>query len=344
MVNVVRVTISGLAAQLGLSKASVSCALNGRPGVSEATRARVLALAAELNWHPSSSARALSRSRADAIGIVLKRDPELLGSEPYYMSLLAGVEDVLLYADQTLLLRMVGTESGRDTAVYQRWSAERRVDAVMLFDLVVNDERPALLENLGLPYVAHGSRMTPVGGPTFIYDLEREAAMIVAHFADLGHVDILHLTGPQIFAHESDRRRAIIAAAAQCQLQPVFIECDYTMECAETLLREQLAKKFAPTAIITSNDMMALGVASALRAFGRNDIAVMSWDDSMFCRIATPSITSLSRFAEEQGRRSTRMLMDVLSGVDPVDDTAMPSELIVRQTSVAREHSGVLHN
>ena len=87
-----RVTIGGLADRLGLSKASVSYALNGQPGVSAETRQRVLALAEELGWHPSSSARALSRARSDAIGIVLRRDPGLLGAEPYYMSLLAGVE------------------------------------------------------------------------------------------------------------------------------------------------------------------------------------------------------------------------------------------------------------
>lgn len=333
----VRVTISGLAAQLGLSKASVSYALNGEPGVSEATRERVLALATELGWYPSSSARALSRSRTDAIGIVLKRDPELLGSEPYYMSLLAGVEGVLLQTDQTLLLRMVGFEDGRDTVVYQKWSAERRVDGVMLFDLIVNDERPGLLERLGLPYVAHGSRMTPVGGPTFIYDLEDEASMIVGHFAELGHVDILHLTGPQVFAHESDRRRAIGAAAERVALRPVFVECDYTMERAEAITRKLLGADFAATAIITSNDMMALGVASALRALGRRNIAIMSWDDSLFCRVVAPTITALARFPEEQGRRSTRMLLDVLAGVEPSEILAWPSELIVRETSARHE-------
>lgn len=332
-----RVTISGLAAQLGLSKASVSYALNGEPGVSEATRERVLALATELGWYPSSSARALSRSRTDAIGIVLKRDPELLGSEPYYMSLLAGVEDVLLHADQTLLLRMVGSENGRDTVVYQKWNAERRVDGVMLFDLTVDDERPGLLDRLGLPYVAHGSRMTPVGGPTFIYDLEGEASMIVRHLAELGHVDILHLTGPQVFAHESDRRRAIGAAAKRAALRPVFVECDYTMERAEAITRELFGADFTATAIVTSNDMMALGVASALRALGRRNIAIMSWDDSLFCRIAVPTITALARFHEEQGRRSTRMLLDVLAGVEPSEILAWPSELIVRETSVRHE-------
>ena len=131
-----RVTIGGLAEQLGLSKASVSYALNGQPGVSEETRRRVVDLATSLGWHPSSSARALSRSRTDSIGIVLRRDPELLGSEPYYMSLLAGVEGVLAETGKSLLLRMVGVSARDEVATYRRWSAEGRVDGVMLFDLV----------------------------------------------------------------------------------------------------------------------------------------------------------------------------------------------------------------
>lgn len=328
-----RVTISGLAAQLGVSKASVSYALNGQPGVSDATRARILALATEVGWYPSSSARALSRSRADAIGMVLKRDPELLGSEPYYMSLIAGIEDVLASADQALLLRMVGGKGDLDVPIYQRWSAEGRVDGVMLFDLAIGDERPRLLDGLGLPFVAHGSRMTTVGGPTFIYDLEGEAFLIAGHFAELGHTEILHLTGPQTFAHESDRRRALAAASALTGLRPTFIECDYTMDRAELFTRDLFATPFSPTAIITSNDMMALGVTAALRSLGRTDVAVMSWDDSLYCRVVIPSITALARFPEEQGRRSTQMLLDVLSGIEFPNDLAVESELVVRATS-----------
>jgi DNA-binding LacI/PurR family transcriptional regulator len=140
------VTIAGLADRLGLSKASVSYALNGLPGVSDETRERVLALAEELGWHPSSSARALSRARSDTIGIVLRRDPGLLGAEPYYMSLLAGVESELSETGQSLLLRMVGADTGQEVAAYRRWSAEARVDGVMLFDITFDDTRPRLLE------------------------------------------------------------------------------------------------------------------------------------------------------------------------------------------------------
>lgn len=71
-----RLTIDGIAERLGLSSAAVSYALNGQPGVSDATRARVLALAVELGWQPNASARSLSRSKADAIGLALARPAE----------------------------------------------------------------------------------------------------------------------------------------------------------------------------------------------------------------------------------------------------------------------------
>ena len=174
-----RVTIAGLADQLRLSKASVSYALNGQPGVSDETRRRVLELADELGWHPSSSARALSRSRTDAIGIVLRRDPSLLGTEPFYMSLLAGVESVLAETDQALLLRMVGTNPGQDLDTYRRWSAEGRVDGVLLFDIAVDDPRPALLDKLGLAFVLHGARPQIAPGRVLVYDVRGDAGLIV---------------------------------------------------------------------------------------------------------------------------------------------------------------------
>ena len=68
-----RATIGDIAAQLGLSKAAVSYALNGRPGVGAATRERVLAAAEEMGWHPSSSARSLRGADAGVVGLVLSR-------------------------------------------------------------------------------------------------------------------------------------------------------------------------------------------------------------------------------------------------------------------------------
>lgn len=328
-----RVTIGGLADRLGLSKASVSYALNGQPGVSDETRRRVLDLADELGWHPSSSARALSRARSDAIGIVLRRDPGLLGTEPYYMSLLAGVEAELAESGQSLLLRMVGTSNGQDLAAYRRWSAEQRVDGVMLFDITVGDPRPALLDELGLAFVLHGNDESVAPGRVLLYDAWGDAHLLVDHLHGLGHRRILQVQGPAEFEHERERADAIARFAGDLGMQATSEPSDYSMEAGERIAAAH-ANDPELSALVTSNDLLALGAQAALSRAGRDDVALVSWDDSLVCRLGSRPLTALARFPEEQGRRATRMLLDELAGVETATRTARPSELVVRSTSV----------
>lgn len=329
-----RVTIHEMARRLDLSVASVSYALNGRPGVGEATRERVLALARELDWHPSSSARALSRSRTDTIGMVLRRDPELLGQEPYYMGLLSGVESALSQASQSLMLRMVGTSPGRDLAVYRQWSAERRVDGVIVLDRLVDDPRPALLSSLGLPFVMHGLRIDPATGEQVVEDLVTDAHVLVDHLAGLGHTDIVDVTGPLNLAHEVERRAAVAEQAAVRGVRVTFVEGDYTRAGAARLAAEKLDDWREATAAISSNDVMALGILRSLRAAGRTRTALVSWDDSMLCDISVPAITALARHPDVQGERSARTVLRAVAGEKEKPEQGIPSELIVRETSI----------
>lgn len=331
--TVERVTIAHLATRLGMSKASVSYALNGQPGVSEQTRERVLTLARELGWRPSFSARALSRSRADAIGMVLRRDPALLGTEPYYMRLLEGVEDVLTEAGQSLLLRMVGTAPGRDIAVYERWAAERRVDGVIVLDRTIDDPRPGQLEQLGMPFVLHGVLPADELGGERIEDQHHDAALLVWHLHELGHRDIAHITGPLHLAHEVDRTDAVRAECAARGIAARFAEADYTYDGAYSRVVELLESDSPPTALIFSNDVMAIAGQRALAERDIDDIALLSWDDSMLCRFATPEITALERFPERSGRRSAAMLLALLDDADPGVSGPSISELRVRGTS-----------
>jgi DNA-binding LacI/PurR family transcriptional regulator len=326
------VTIAHIAERLGVSKASVSYALNGQPGVSEETRERVVAMAAELGWHPSFSARALSRSRAEAIGMVLRRDPTLLGTEPFYMRLLEGVEDVLSQAGQSLLLRMVGTTPGRDTAVYERWAGEGRVDGVIVLDRAIDDPRPELLTRLGLPFVLHG--VLP-GGPNGqrIEDQHRDAQLIASHLAELGHRRVAHVTGPLHLAHEVDRQAAVRRECDARGMEARFAEADYTFDTAYARVAELLGSGIRPTAIIFSNDVMAVAGLRALADAGVDDIAAVSWDDSMLCQYSSPTVTALERYPDRAGRRSAAMLLELLDGRSWNSAAPTPSTLVVRETS-----------
>ncbi len=116
-----RRTIKDIASRAGVSIGAVSYALNGRPGVSDATRARILAVAAELGWIPNNAARGLAGARTETTGLVLPAGTaETLGVSPYYMEFIAGVETVLAEHGYGLLLPVVPDVPG-EIATYNRW-------------------------------------------------------------------------------------------------------------------------------------------------------------------------------------------------------------------------------
>jgi DNA-binding LacI/PurR family transcriptional regulator len=99
-----RPTIADVARLAGVSPSAVSFAFNDRPGLSRETRERILAAAERVGWQPSRTARALSRGRAGALGLVLTREPELIGADPFFSTFIAGVESVLAERGHGLML------------------------------------------------------------------------------------------------------------------------------------------------------------------------------------------------------------------------------------------------
>ena len=87
-----RTTIADIAARAGVSISAVSFALNDRPGVSDETRARVQAIARELDWQPHTAARALGGAKAGSIGFVLNRPARTLGTESFFGDLISGIQ------------------------------------------------------------------------------------------------------------------------------------------------------------------------------------------------------------------------------------------------------------
>jgi len=327
-----RVTIDDLAARLGLSRASVSYALNGRPGVAEETRTRVLELADELGWQPSVSARSLSRSRADAVGLVLIRSPEELGSEPYYMGLLSGIESALSDAGRSLMIRFV-PDVKSEADVYRRWTAERRVDGVILTDLRLDDPRPALLNDLALPYLVHNGRLTERG---WHFENDREARLLVDHLAGLGHSRIAHISGPIDLVHEVERREGIRLGAEEHGMTAVSVVGDYSLDRSHDLTGELMRQQDGLTALIYSSDLMAVGGQAALRQLGRDDVAVVSWDDSLLCRSARPGITALQRDPYQAGLRTATELLEAVRRPGDAELYLVepkPSHLAVRESS-----------
>jgi len=332
------VTIADIARDLGISKAAVSYALTGRPGVGADTRQRVLAAAEQMGWYPSHSARALTGADAGAIGLVLSRPPELLTLETFFVHWLAGLEQVLAERGSSLLLRVIGDHPDEEVRTYRRWWGERRVDGVILLDERFRDPRVQQIREMNVPAVLCGGPLRGWTMPALWTDHGADAAKAVEHLHALGHRRVAHISGPTEFVHERARRRGVRRAGAKRGMEIETFEGSYTGPSAEDHTSRLLAGVHRPTAIIYGSDVMAASGLTAAANAGFDvpgDLSVVSWDDSQLATLMRPSITALRRDNIAYGALAARTLMDLVEGRNRGLTQLTDSDLVERESTAA---------
>ncbi|MBU2663960.1 LacI family transcriptional regulator [Actinoplanes bogorensis] len=329
-----RPTINDVARRAGVSKGTVSFALNGRPGVAEETRQRILDAARDLGWTPSHQARALSVSRAFAVGLVLAREPELLGADPFFPAFIAGVERTLSDRGQALVLQVV--PEAEEEAGYRRLAADKRVDGVFLLDLRVADPRIALLEELGLPAVTIARPDGPSGFPAVLVDDRPGIAAAVRHLIELGHRRIAHVAGPAQFRHGQVRREAWAQTLAEAGLPATAcVEADFSAAGGARATR-QLLENDRPTAIVYANDLMAiagLSVAQELGIVVPGQLSITGFDNTDLAAYVSPPLTTVRTDPYLWGRAAADALLQSIEGGTVDDVPVPPAQLVVRAST-----------
>jgi DNA-binding LacI/PurR family transcriptional regulator len=338
-----RVTISDIAARAGVSKGAVSYALNGRPGVSDSTRERILAIAGELGWYPNRAARALSVERADACGLVLARPAKTLALEPFFMEFIAGVESALSARSIALTIQLV--ESIEDEIeVYRRWFGERRVDGVLVADLREHDPRVDELVRLGLPAVIVGGPVKNHALPAVWHDEAAVVVEAVRYVAALGHTRIARVAGVAEFVHTAQRTEGFLSVTRELGLDGDVIETDYSAESGARVTRKLLSAPEPPSAIIYDSDLLAvtgLGVAQQMGFAVPDDISIVGWDDSLISQVVHPPLTAITRDIVAYGITAIRHLLEVIEGRTIADVETQRGELTPRgSTGPARTTNG----
>jgi DNA-binding LacI/PurR family transcriptional regulator len=333
-----RVTIADIARDLGISKAAVSYALTGRPGVGADTRRRVLAAAEQMGWYPSSSARALTGADAGVVGLVLSRPPELLTLETFFVHLLAGLEKVLSERGSSLMLRVIGDHPEEEIRTYRRWWGERRVDGVILLDERFRDPRVEQVKAMGVPAVLCGGPLKGWSMPTLWTDHGADADIAVEHLHRLGHRRVVHVSGPTEFVHERARRRGVRRAAARREMEVETVEGSYTGPGAAEVTARVLRQPDRPTAVIYGSDVMAASGLAAAASAGVDvpgELSVLSWDDSQLATLMRPSLTALRRDNIAYGTLVATTLMDLVEGRNRGLTQLAASRLVERESTGA---------
>jgi DNA-binding LacI/PurR family transcriptional regulator len=328
-----RPTIADVALRAGVSRAAVSFAVNGRPGVGPETRARILRAAEELGWYPSGPARALTRARAGAIGLVLARQPHRLEFDDFFVRFLAGVQRTLTERDYSLLLHVQPPEAGGVEA-YRRLAGSGRVDGMLLTDVAYEDPRFEPLAESGLPVVVAGR---PVGDCPFPAVETRHAegiAKAVDHLIALGHRSVAFIGGDPSFEYVASRRTMWMQTLRSAGLEPGLSATIIAEDTAGLAATARLLESDArPTAIIYTSDMLALagaGVARKLKFLIPSDISIVGFDDSPVAALSSPPLTTVRVDYAGFGEAAAALLLAQIDGAPPPSFELAPPKLIVR--------------
>ena len=330
-----RPTISDIAQRAGVTKAAVSFALNGQPGVSAATRERILAIAAEVGFQPSSAARALTAGKAGAFGLVIDRPAGTLGLGHFFLHLVSGIQADLA-AHQVMLLFTMTSGAEAEIELYRQWWAQRRVDGVFVVDLRTGDPRVPALEKLRMPAVVIGAPRGAGALPAVGRDDRAAAAAVAGYLAGQGHRRVARVGGPDSYLHSVLRRDAFAAAAGAAGLSAFSVTADYTPERAAEATAGLLGAAEPPTAILYDNDVMAaagLGVAQRMGRSVPGEVSIISWDDSVLCELMQPALTALRWDIEGMGTAAGRLLRAVAGGGQPDSVAAAAPALHTRASS-----------
>ena len=329
-----RPTIADVAARAGVSSAAVSFAMNGRPGVGEATRKRILVAAEELGWRPSVHARALTEARARTIGLLLARPTAQLEVDPFFVRFLAGVERTLARSDHALLLRVMDAEDGVDLAAYERLAAASRVDGFLLTDVELDDPRFALLAGTGLPVVVAGHPVSPCPFPSVETEHARGMTAVVDHLLSLGHRRLAFVGGPARYEHVQARLKVWRVTLAAAGLEPGAVaHAEFPDPSGAAATARLLAAPQRPTAIVFGSDQLAAAGLATARERGIDvpgELSITGFDDSPLAALASPPLTSVRVDYARFGEVAAATLLAAIAGEPPPAFQPAPPELVVR--------------
>ncbi|MEO0486663.1 MAG: substrate-binding domain-containing protein [Pseudomonadota bacterium] len=334
-----RVTISDVAAELGLTKGTVSRALNDYPDISEGTRLRARRAAERLGYRPMGSAQAIRTGRCRAIGLVLETD-EHDAHRPFLDLFLAGLSDGAAAEGWTLTVATAPVGAARET--YQRLIDERKADGFVLPRTKLEDPRVELLRGSDVPFVLFGGHKTTEGCAWFDID-GADAMRQTAHILkDRGHTRIAYVGGSPDYAYNGQRQGGLEAGLAECDLalDPTLVRHGANNRAiGEAVTAELLDLPEPPTAIVFAVDRAALGAWRPAEARGLavgRDLAVIAYDGDPEGAFTEPPLATWSVDWGQAGTILARMLIQRVLGA-PVEDlrATMPAQFLDRGTASA---------
>jgi DNA-binding LacI/PurR family transcriptional regulator len=327
-----KANIYDVASLAEVSHQTVSRVLNNHSSVKPATREKVEKAIAELNYRPNQAARQLVTSRSKIIGILIA-GTELYG--PW--AILNAMERVARIEGYSVISISVLPDSPESWRSGIEQLRNLDIDGVITIALpnVILREVEKTLNGATIVFVdSEPTKKFDV----FNIDNYQGGLLATKHLIDLGHKNIVHITGPLSGYEGKMRRQAYEDAMKEARLSADVIEGDWSIEKGFEVGNIIATRKKLPTAIFAANDHLAVGVLKALNDHHikvPGDISLIGFDDIPEARFMAPSLSTVKQNFDELGKLSIQKVLAQLKEPEKVVSLKIDAALVIRDSTVS---------
>lgn len=336
-----QVTLRDIAEESGYSIAAVSLALRRKPGVSDATRERILKIAETLGYPLNGPEDIASSEVLKNLGLIVKSEPEIPPrANPFYSRILAGIEDVCRQEDINLLYAKILVDSNNRPVQIPKLLSYMKLDGLLIVGAFVDETVASQIKNhLQIPVVLVDAYAIHEDYDVVVSDNFAGAYSAVKYLIAKGHRHIGMLGGCQSsYPSLQERRRGYEQALldydiphsylTDCKLHP-----DEAFRATQTLLKTHSQI----TAIFGCNDEVSIAAIQAAQMMGRKvpeHLSIIGYDDIDFSRYVTPPLTTMRVDKVMMGREAVRLLLWRFRYPDAARMTVTVHSPLVERSSV----------
>jgi DNA-binding LacI/PurR family transcriptional regulator len=333
--------IQEVARRAKVSTATVSRTINNPSVVDPKTAKRVWKAIEDLRYYPNSQARSLVSGRSRILGLIVSDI-----TNPFFPELIKGFEDVAIQNGYEILVSSTNYDSAR-MAVCVRRMLERKVEGVAIMTSEMDKDLIDQLAHRNVPmvFLDVGTPGEGISNVRVDYTMGLNEAM--EHLLSLGHRRIGFISGPLTLKSARIRRSAFLRSLRRHgidQDKRLVEDGDHTVEGGLAAMTRMLESKIAPTALLASNDLTAIGVMRAVRRAGLSvprDLSIVGFDDIRLAEFTEPPLTTVRISREELAQAALEALLPSGNGrgdAQPKGEYVVETHLIVRETTCpARE-------
>ncbi|WP_039057141.1 LacI family DNA-binding transcriptional regulator [Enterobacter sp. Bisph1] len=335
-------TMQEVAKRAGVSKATVSRVLTGKGYVGEETKARVFAAIAESGYRPNLLARSLASSKTQTLGLVVTNT---LYHGVYFSELLSHAARMTEDKGRQLLLAD-GKHSAEEERQAIQYLLDLRCDAIIIYPRFLSvDELDEIIDNHSQPIMVLNRRLRKHASHCVWSDQKASSVSAVSQLIARGHRDIAFITGSLDSPTGIERLSGYKEALAQHDIavrDELIVQGKWTPASGAQGVAELLARNATFTALVASNDDMAIGAIKQLhesKLAVPQQVSVVGFDDIAIAPFTVPALSSVKIPATGMIKETINRLIFMLDGGDFHQQQTFPGELITRDSIINGPHA-----